>query len=129
MAKKPDDEHNAKLPDFDTLIDINNEDPEALTELRQRLSDEFVDSCPDSSRRRLEGLLFRINMELRRAKNPATAYLRLSDMMYSSFSELHHSLHQPEDLLNKKNQQGQNQDSADILSFPQDQSWQGNKPH
>ena len=43
MAKKPDDEHNAKLPDFDTLIDINNEDPEALTELRQRLSDEFVD--------------------------------------------------------------------------------------
>ncbi|GGG55739.1 hypothetical protein GCM10011403_11070 [Pseudohongiella nitratireducens] len=129
MAKKPDDDHKVELPDFDTLIDINQKDPEALTRLRQRLSDDFLDSCPDSSRRRLEGLLFRINMELRRARNPATAYLRLSDMMYSSFSELHHSLHQPEDLLNKENQRGQNQRSADILSFPQDHSWKGNKPH
>lgn len=129
MAKKPDDEHRVELPDFDTLIDINKKDPEALTELRQRLSDEFVDSCPDSSRRRLEGLLFRINMELRRAGNPATAYLRLSDMMYSSFSELHHSLNQPGDLLNPENQQGQTRRSADILSFPQDHTWKGNKPH
>ena len=129
MAKKTDDEHTVELPDFDTLIDINKKDPEALTELRQRLSDEFVDSCPDSSRRRLEGLLFRINMELGRAGNPATAYLRLSDMMYSSFSELHHSLNQPGDLLNTDNQQGQTRRSADILSFPQDHAWKGNKPH
>lgn len=129
MAKTPDDEHRVELPDFDTLIDINNKDPEALTRLRQRLSDEFVDSCPDSSRRRLEGLLFRINMELRRAGNPATAYRRLSDMMYSSFSELNHSLNQPDDLLNPANPRGQKPHSADILSFPQDHSGKGHKPH
>lgn len=141
MAKTPDDEHKVGLPDFDTLIDLNNEDPEALTQLRQRLSDEFVDSCPESSRRRLEGLLFRINMELRRARNPTTGYRRLSDMMYSSFAELNQSLNQsfnpgshlhsnpPGDLSNSENQQGQSRRSADILSFPQDHTWKGNKPH
>ena len=39
MAKKSDDDHKVELPDFDTLIDINQKDPEALTRLRQRLRD------------------------------------------------------------------------------------------
>lgn len=87
----------AELPDFDTLMQLHREDPEALERLRQDLTSELMLKASDHTRRRLEGLQFRINMELRRAGNPTARYLRLSDMMQESFQELNYCLNNPVD--------------------------------
>lgn len=87
----------AELPDFDTLMQLHKEDPEALERLRQDLTSELMDRASDHTRRRLEGLQFRINMELRRAGNPTARFLRLSDMMQQSFNELNYCLNNPAD--------------------------------
>lgn len=105
----------AELPDFDTLLQLHREDPEALERLRHDLTSELMNKAPDHTRRRLEGLQFRINMELRRAGNPTARFLRLSDMMHESFSELNFCLNNPLDAVMAR----QNTPKADIVPlFP-----------
>ena len=103
------------LPDFDTLLAMHRENPESLEELRSRLTRKLLRSAPDSTRKRLEGLQFRIDMELQRASNPTARCVRLSDMMHDSFSRLNHCLHHPFDEVNAR----QNQPKADILPLIQ----------
>lgn len=85
----------ADLPDFDTLMRLHKEDPEALERLREQLTSQLMDKASSSARHRLQGLQFRINMELRRAGNPTARFLRLSGMMQDSLAELNHCLHDP----------------------------------
>lgn len=85
----------AKLPDFDTLLTMHREDPDALEALRQRLTSELIEQAPSDYQRRLAGLQFRINMELRRASNPTARVLRLQGMMHDSVAELSHCLNHP----------------------------------
>lgn len=87
----------AELPDFDTLMQLHKDDPEALERLRHDLTSELMRKASDNTRRRLEGLQFRINMELKRAGNPTARFLRLSDMMHASFQELNYCLNNPVD--------------------------------
>ncbi|MDO8909297.1 MAG: DUF3135 domain-containing protein [Pseudohongiella sp.] len=101
----------AELPDFDTLMKLHKEDPEALERLRQNLTSELMNKASDHTRRRLEGLQFRINMELRRASNPTARFLRLSDMMQESFHELNYCLNNPVDAVIAR----QNTQKADIV--------------
>lgn len=99
------------LPDFDTLLAMYQQDPESLEKLRSKLTRKLLNSAPDSTRQRLEGLQFRINMELKRAGNPTARCLRLSGMMHESFAELNHCLHHPFDVVSARQQQPK----ADIL--------------
>ncbi|HDZ09572.1 DUF3135 domain-containing protein [Pseudohongiella sp.] len=99
------------LPDFDTLLAMHRENPESLEKLRRRLTRKLLHSAPDSTRQRLEGLQFRIDMELRRATNPTARCLRISDMMHDSFSRLNHCLQHPFDEVSTR----QNRPKADIL--------------
>lgn len=101
----------AELPDFDTLMQLHKEDPEALERLRMDLTSELMKRASDHTRRRLEGLQFRINMELRRAGNPTARFLRLSDMMQQSFFELNDCLNNPADAVAAR----QNRGKADIV--------------
>lgn len=101
------------LPDFDTLLAMHRENSESLEKLRRRLTRKLLRSAPDSTRQRLEGLQFRIDMELRRASNPTARCLRLSDMMHDSFSRLNHCLHHPFDEVNTRH----DRPKADILSM------------
>jgi hypothetical protein len=79
-----------QLPAFDVLADLGRRDPDALQRLAQLLTDDVIRHAPGAaSRRRLEGLKFRIEMESRRAPNPLAACARLSQMMFESLSELH----------------------------------------
>lgn len=84
-----------ELPDFDTLLAMHRDDPDALESLRQRLTSQVIEQAPCEYQRRLAGLQFRINMELRRAGNPTARFLRLSDMMHDSVAELSHCLNHP----------------------------------
>lgn len=89
------------LPDFDTLLAMYREDPDSLEEIRSELTERLLDRVPDETRRRLEGLQFRINMELRRARTPQARCLKLSTMMHDSIVELNHCLHNPEEALRR----------------------------
>ena len=60
------------------------------------LTDDVIRNAPDAaSRRRLEGLKFRIEMERRRSPDPLSACVRLSRMMHQSLHELHEVLNEP----------------------------------
>ncbi|MDP1929829.1 MAG: DUF3135 domain-containing protein [Gammaproteobacteria bacterium] len=84
-----------ELPDFDTLVHLHRENPEELERLRVELTSAIMENAPPEARRRLEGLQFRINMELRKARTPEARCVKLSSMMHESFAELNHALHNP----------------------------------
>jgi hypothetical protein len=81
-----------ELPDFESLKYLAEENPEALEQLRQRYCRELIDSAPERFRRKLAGLLFRIDMESRLSRNSIQRCIRLSQMMMESFTELQDAL-------------------------------------
>lgn len=90
------------LPDFDTLLALHRSNPSALEKLRRDLSSQLVERAPRTTRRRLEGLRFRIDMELERAGSADARYRRLSRMMYESFAELNQCLNNPSEALRQR---------------------------
>lgn len=97
------------LPDFDTLLSLHEDDPEELEKIREDLTDAIFENAQESTRRKLEGLQFRISMELRRARTPQARCIKISSMMHDSFAQLHHALHSPGAVIPRHN--------ATILSF------------
>lgn len=85
------------LPDFDTLVTLHKEQPEELERIRSELTDAILNNTTGESRRRLQGLQFRIHMELRRARTPEARFIKMSSMMHEAFAELNHILHHPEE--------------------------------
>ncbi len=83
------------LPDFDTLVLLHRDSPEELERLRLELTSALFENSPPETRRRLEGLQFRINMELRKARTPEARCVKLSSMMHESFAQLNEVLHNP----------------------------------
>ncbi len=81
------------LPSFDELKTMAAERPEELESLRERMTDEILRDAPEDRRRRLEGLVFKINAERRRSKNPMQACIRISQMMMDSVVELRDAVH------------------------------------
>jgi hypothetical protein len=85
------------LPAFEVLAELGRRDPDALQALGRLLTDDVIKHAPrPASRRRLEGLKFRIEMERRRAPDALSACVRLSMLMHESLSELHSVLNEPD---------------------------------
>jgi hypothetical protein len=82
------------LPDFDQLVKLAQEDPEALEALRKNLCEALIQQAPESYQRRLRGLQFKIDMERRRAKTPMAACIKLSSLMQDSFYKLRAALNE-----------------------------------
>lgn len=83
----------ARLPAFEVLVDMARNDPEGLETLRRSLTNAVIaGASSDSTRRRLEGLQFRVDLERRRAATPLAAAIRISEMMCRSLAELHASM-------------------------------------
>ncbi|MDB2448822.1 DUF3135 domain-containing protein [bacterium] len=81
-----------ELPNFDTLMELANRDPDGLEHLRNSLIRDFIDRAPDNQRQRLQGLQFTIDMERRKAKNPVQSCMRMSQMMHERVTDLCDSL-------------------------------------
>jgi hypothetical protein len=81
-----------KLPGFDTLRDMALRDPASLERLRIQLSDQIIQDAPPSYRRKLRGLQFRIDMEIRRARSQMAACIAISGMMHDAFDKLRQAL-------------------------------------
>lgn len=80
--------HATELPSFDTLMEMATERPEELENLRQRMTEDILRNAPPERRRRLLGVVFRIDAERRIAKNPLQACIKISQMMMDSALEL-----------------------------------------
>jgi len=76
------------LPDFDHLVALAEKHPEKLEALRHRYNRHLIDAAPNYLKRRLEGLLFKINMEKRRSKNPTQSCIKMSELMMDSFVDM-----------------------------------------
>lgn len=82
-----------RLPAFDVLVDMARNDPQGLETLRRSLTDAVIAAASnDTTRRRLQGLQFRVDMERRRASTPLAATIRISEMMCESLADLHRSM-------------------------------------
>jgi hypothetical protein len=89
----------ARLPGFETLVDMARNDPEGLETLRRSLTDAVIaGASSESTRRRLQGLQFRVDLERRRAGTPLAAAIRISEMMCHSLASLHASLVTPDEI-------------------------------
>ena len=85
-----------RLPAFEVLVDMARNDPEGLETLRRSLTSAVIASArSDNSRRRLQGLQFKVDVERRRAATPLAATIRISEMMCRSLADLHASLVTP----------------------------------
>ena len=84
--------HATELPSFDELKEMAAERPEELENLRQRMTDDILRNVPAERRRKLLGLVFRIDAERQMAKNPLQACIRISQMMMDSALELRDSI-------------------------------------
>jgi hypothetical protein len=88
-----------RLPAFDVLVDMARNDPEGLEKLRRSLTEAVISAATsDVTKRRLEGLQFRVDMERERATTPLAATIRISEMMCRSLADLHRSMVAPESL-------------------------------
>jgi hypothetical protein len=79
---------DAKLPDFDTLSRLYQQDPAAFETFRRHLLRQAVEEAPRQHRPALEELLLCIEANRQRAATPADAALGAFQMMRQSVSQL-----------------------------------------
>lgn len=120
---------NYELPDFDTLLERHKNDVKALDQIKKEATEAFINNVPKESQRRLRGLQFQIDMELRRSKSPIEGCINISTMMHESLAELRSQLNQIFDTdynklgesnhtsTSQRAEQKMERKSADILPF------------
>ena len=80
------------IPEFDRLTAMAQHNPEQLEALRRQMIEETISQADESIQRKLHGLQFHIDMEIRRAKTPMAACVKISEMMHGSLSNLRSAL-------------------------------------
>ena len=98
-----------ELPNFERLKYLAEKRPEELEQLRLAYCQQLIDNAPEHFRKKLAGLLFKINMETRRSKNSIHSCIKLSRMMMDSFNEL-------QDALNFSKMPEQKDSSTDVMT-------------
>lgn len=92
-----------ELPDFDTLMELAQNDPEAFDRLKAEAVEQTISEANEFSQRRLRGLQWQIDVTVKKAKTPMEGCVKVSEMMHDKLWELRMAL--------------QNHDSGDIDSF------------
>lgn len=105
------------LPEFDVLLDMARNNPTALETLRDELTKDVLDRArDDEQRKRLEGLVFKVDMERRRSSSPMGATIRLSEMMCKSLADLQLAIVAPDEL---QPEHARATAGANVIAFPQ----------
>lgn len=84
-----------ELPEFDTLVKMAQESPDELEALREEMVESVISSARQDFQRRLRGLQFQIDMTRAKSKTPLAACIRITELMYDSFHDLHTRLNEP----------------------------------
>lgn len=77
-----------QLPDFEDLVILAKQDPQAFESFRQSACRQFIATAPSDHQHRLAAVQNRVEMELRRAKTPLAGLLKISCMMHDSLYQL-----------------------------------------
>ncbi len=81
-----------KLPRFEELVALHEQDPQAYEMLRHQLLRSCVDNAPEIHRAALENLLDRINIVRLEADSPLEAAVNASRMMVDSCLRLREAM-------------------------------------
>lgn len=77
-----------QLPDFDTLMELAEKDPAAFDQLKAEAVEDTISSASADSQRRLRGLQWQVDVELKKAKTLMEGCVKVSEMMHDSLWEL-----------------------------------------
>lgn len=80
------------LPGFEELARMAEEDPAALEQLQIDMNQQFLDEAPEHLKSRIAGLIFRMNGERARHKNPLARAIAINKLMMGSLVELNGAL-------------------------------------
>lgn len=109
-----------RLPAFEVLVDMARNDPNGLETLRRSMTEAVIAAASsDSTKRRLKGLQFRVDLERQRARTPLAAAIRISEMMCRSLADLHASMVSPLEEIEIK-ELPRDPDHSNIIPFPID---------
>ncbi|NNE64290.1 MAG: DUF3135 domain-containing protein [Gammaproteobacteria bacterium] len=78
--------------DFDDWKDLFETDPDLFERYRKKILESQIAMAPESTRPRLQGLMFQMEAEAVRSPTPISYSLRLSAMMMDKFDELRQKL-------------------------------------
>ncbi len=81
-----------KLPPFDELKEMAENNPEALEALRKTLVNEVIEKAPEEKRDRLKGLQFKIDAKIKTSRTPFESMCKIYDEMMDSFDQLNEQL-------------------------------------
>jgi len=106
----------SQLPSFDVLMDLAQNNPEQLENLRKSLTEEIIHDTHPNLRHKLEGINFKVDMERQRCKTPLQSGIKIAALMHDSFDQMRDEL----DALFKPINQAPNQstDRPSTLSRP-----------
>ncbi|MEE9395856.1 MAG: DUF3135 domain-containing protein [Methylococcales bacterium] len=77
-------EQNNDFFDFDYWMNLAKENPSAFDEHRKNEIKAVIESAPEHMHKRLFGLQWRIDMDIKKGKNPMDSCLRVYRMMLDS---------------------------------------------
>lgn len=107
--------------DFDEWQELYQTSPEEFEARRLQWCEQIIKDAPQDYQRRLSGLLFQINMEKRRSKNPMDSCLRVSGLMWNKLLELRSELqglvHSPASTQVKDRDEKATESSGTVFSF------------
>ena len=75
-------------PSFDELKALAEQSPEALEAFRTAQVEALIAEAPEPTQRRLRGLQFQIDCQMRRHKTPLGSCIAISQMMHESLLKL-----------------------------------------
>ena len=79
---------DSSFPEFDVLMELALNDPEAFEAERKEIIDSFLDTVPEENKRRLVGLQWQIDQVRTLAKSPMASCVAISNMMKDSLDKL-----------------------------------------
>ncbi|WOT03904.1 DUF3135 domain-containing protein [Shewanella youngdeokensis] len=97
-----------KLPDFDTLRQLAENEPEKLNALQEQLNKEVIKNSSEPNRANLISLYDHLQKKLSLCKTPYQRQHVVSSMMYEKLSTLNELLNHPNDYYQQK---------AKVISF------------
>ncbi|NIB43012.1 DUF3135 domain-containing protein [Pseudomaricurvus alkylphenolicus] len=103
---------------FDDLMELAQQDPEALERYRQQKIQSLIENSPEYVRRRLLGLQFQIDAHRQLHNNPMGSCIKLTQMMHDSFDQMRELLNKLSGDRQRLQPPQKQKNSAKILPFP-----------
>lgn len=104
--------------DFKEWSELAQTDPERFEAKRSRVLNEAIRRVPADRQRMLRGLQWRVDRVRELKRTPLAACMAISDMMWETFSDLHHSYIKLGEIKPGQQLPAETTVSASVIPFP-----------